>query len=276
MSGDREPDAPAHLDATTPSVARIREAVLNATDDFDINRATHEQLLRPRPEAVVLAKDNRQWLRRAVHHLAGTIGIDQFLDCGSGLPTTGNTHEIARSANPAARVVYVDNDPVVLAYGQALLGDDPNARFVAADIRRPQRLLSNPEVTSHLDLDKPIGLLHVGILHHVSDEDGPYSILAGYVDALAPGSYVAISHFHDPDDGSDIARTARQAEDMLLGEELGSGKFRSAHEIARFFDDLDLVEPGIVAPADWRPETPRTRPLDVPRQLMLAGLAHKP
>ena len=262
-------------DARTPHLAGIREAVLNAATEFDMDHATRE-LLRPRPEAVMLARDNREWLRRVVHYLAHTIGIDQFLDCGSGLPTSGNTHEVARNSNPSARVVYVDNDPVMLAYGEALLRDDPNTRFVAADIRRPQRLLSNPDVTTHLDLGKPIGLLHVGILHHVSDEDSPRAILGGYLDALASGSYVAISHFHNPDDDSDVARTAQKAEDMLLGDELGSGKFRSAAEIARLFHELDLVEPGIVAPADWRPETPHTRPLDVPRQLMLAGLAHKP
>lgn len=304
MTGDREPDTPAHSDrphpgtgphletaphlqngtpslpgahpdTRTPHIAGIREAVRDAVHDFDVDHATRE-LLGPRPEAVVLAQDNREWLRRVVHYLAGTIGIDQFLDCGSGLPTSGNTHEVARNTNRGARVVYVDNDPVMLAYGQALLRDDPNTRFVAGDIRRPQRLLSDPEVTAHLDLEKPIGLLHVGILHHVSDHDSPSAILAGYLDALASGSYVAISHFYNPDDDSDIARTARQAEAMLLGDELGSGHFRTAAEIGRLFTGLDLVEPGLVAPADWRPETPRPRALDVPRQLMLAGLAHKP
>lgn len=267
---------PPEIDTSTPSVARVYDAVLNGKDNFAVDRAVRDQLLEIEPEGLVLPRDNRAWLERVVGYLAGTVGIDQFVDCGSGLPTANNTHQIAQRANPGARVVYADNDPVVLAHGRALLEENEDTRFIAGDVRHPQQWLADPALHRLLDFDRPIGVLHAGILHHVLDEEGPLDVVAGYVDALVPGSYLAISHFHNPHDGSDVADAAHRAEQVLVGGELGSGKFRQRGEIEQFFDGLELLDPGVVFLADWWPESPERHPLAIPRQLMLGGLARKP
>lgn len=271
-SGRRPPE----IDTSTPSVARVYDAVLNGKDNFAVDRAVRDQLLEIQPEGLVLPRDNRAWLTRVVRYLSDVVGIDQFLDCGSGLPTADNTHQIAQRVHPQARVVYVDNDPVVLAHGRALLEENTVTRFVAGDVRHPRQLLSDPAMRQLLDFDRPVGLLHAGILHHVLDEDGPLDVLAGYLDALAAGSHLAISHFHNPRDGSEVADAAQRAEQVLVGGELGSGTFRSPAEIERFFDGLELLDPGVVFLADWRPDVAERHPLAVPRQLMLGGLARKP
>lgn len=265
-------DVPAGIDPSKPSIARVYDAVLGGKDNYEVDRAVRDQLFAMGPEAVHLARDNRAWLARVVRYLTGTVGIDQFLDCGSGLPTAENTHQVAQRINPDARVVYVDNDPVVLAHGRALLAENESTRMVVADIREPQAVLASPEVAGFLDLDRPIGLLHVGILHHVNDDEQPYDVLSGYVRAFVPGSHVAVSHFYTPADGSPLAERAGQVESVLLGGELGRGRFRTEPEIRRFFDGLDVVEPGLTYLADWWPDGPPPE-LGLHRQIMLGGLA---
>lgn len=266
----------AGIDTSTPSVARVYDAVLNGKDNFAVDRAVRDQLLQIRPEGLVLPRDNRAWLFRIVRYLTDTVGIDQFLDCGSGLPSANNTHQVAQQVNPQARVVYVDHDPVVLAHGRALLEENRETRFVAADIRDPERLVAQAGVGELLDLTQPVGLLHAGVLHHVDDEEDPVAIMRRYVQVLPSGSYVAISHFHNPGDGSEVAEAAQAAEEVLSGGELGSGRFRSPEEINELFVGLPLVEPGLVPLAEWWPLGPPERPLAVPRQLMLGGLAQIP
>jgi hypothetical protein len=265
---------PAGVDASVPSIARVYDAVLGGEDDYEVDRAVRDQLFATGPEAVHLARDDRARLARVVRYLAGTVGIDQFLDCGSGLPTADDTHQVAQRVDPGARVVHVDDDPVVLAHGRALLTDDASTSVVAADIRDPRAVLAAPEVGDLLDLNRPVGLLHVGILHHVDDDEGPHDVLRGYVDALAPGSHVAVSHFHTPADGSPLAERAAAVEQVLLGGELGRGRFRTGAEIQRFFDGLEMVEPGLSALARWWPDGPPPE-LGLHRLIMLGGLARK-
>lgn len=269
-------EVPRHIDTTVPSIARVYDAVLEGKDHYAVDRAVRDELVTAHPEGLILARDNRNWLIRVVRYLAGIAGIDQFLDCGSGLPTANNTHQVAQRVNRDARVVYVDDDPIVAAHGRALLEDNATTRFAAADIREPRPLLERPELRELLELERPVGLLMVGILHHVLDDQHPEQILAGYLERLAPGSFVAISHFHNPGDNSDLGQLATETEQILLGGALGSGRFRTRTEIEHLFTGLELLPPGVTHLADWWPDGPQTRPLALPRQLMLGGLARTP
>lgn len=276
MSVEGRPDptrVPCGIDTSKPSIARVYDAVLNGKDNFAVDRAIRDQLLEVSPYALDVPRDNRAWLIRVMRYLVDTVGIDQFLDCGSGLPTAENTHQVAQRLNPDASVVYVDNDPVVAAYGRVLLEENANTKLVSADIRDPAALLALPEVSRFVELDRPLGLLLVGILHHVLDR--PYEVMQGYVAALPPGSYVAVSHFYNPRDDSLVAKLAGQAEKVLLSGDLGSGRFRTRDEIMRFFDGLELIEPGLVTLAEWWPDGPPGE-IGPHRRCMLGAVARKP
>lgn len=267
-------EVPPGIDPHRPSIARVYDAVLGGKDNYEVDRAVRDELFAMDPEAVHLARDNRAWLARVVRYLAGTVGIDQFLDCGSGLPTAENTHEVAQRVNPDGHVVYVDDDPVVLAHARALLTPDGSTALVGADIRDPAAVLGSPEVAELLDLSRPVGLLHAGILHHVDDDEDPHGVLEGYVRRLAPGSHVAVSHFYTPGDDSPLAERAAAVEAVLLGGALGRGRFRTRAEIQRFFDGLEMVEPGLTHLAEWWPDGPPPE-LGLHRRIMLGGLARK-
>jgi hypothetical protein len=198
-----------------------------------------------------------------------SAGIDQFLDLGSGLPTVQNTHQIAQAGNAAARVVYVDNDPIVLAHGRALLADNSDTIVVEADLREPNQVMTRPEVTKFLDLSRPIGLILNAVIHHVLDEEDPYGIVRRYTQLLPAGSYLLITHF------SSASPEARALEQVLL-RTLGRGQLRSREEITRFFDGLDIIEPGIVHLPEWHPDEPVPKPLDISGLLLLGGLGRKP
>jgi SAM-dependent methyltransferase len=203
------------------------------------------------PEAAI---SNRWFLRRVVRFLVGTAGIRQFLDIGSGLPTQGNVHEIAHQLDPDVSVVYVDSDPMVLAHARALLAEAPTTTVIQADVREPDAILRHPEVRQRLDFDRPIGLLMLGILHHLHDNEDPGGIAKQFRDAMAPGSYLAISHFCNPGEAHpDISRRA-EAVEKIFNESLGTGRWRFQDEIAAFFGDWEIVEPGLVPFPEWRPE----------------------
>lgn len=263
-----------NIDTTTPSIARVYDAVLGGKDNYEVDRALMQQLLAANPDAVDIARDNRAWLVRVVRHLAAHKGIDQFLDCGSGLPTAENTHQVLAGVNGDARVLYVDNDPIVLAHGRALL-TSTNSEILDADIRDPQALLAMPKVREFFDWSRPIGLLHVGILHHVVGAQ-VFPVMDTYLEAMPPGSYVAISHFYNPKDGSELEERAQAAEAVLLGGDLRAGEFRTREDIERLFHGWDLLPPGLSYLAEWRPDGPPPRPLALGRQLMLAGVAASP
>jgi hypothetical protein len=189
-----------------------------------------------------------------IRFLVAEAGIDQFLDIGSGLPTQGNVHEVATEQNPKAQVVYVDNDPIVLAHGRALLAAEGTATVIQADIREPQEILNHPDARRFLDFDRPIGLLLFAILHHLGDDEDPRAVAAALIDALPSGSYVAISHFRDPGERDpEGSRKAREVE-RVFNESLGTGRWRTDEEILSFADGLTVLEPGLVPLAEWRPE----------------------
>jgi hypothetical protein len=250
-----EQRTPPGIDVTKPSIARVYDAFLDGKDNFAADRALVELTLQIAPDAAAGAKANRAFLRRAVRYLAAEAGITQFLDIGSGLPTGGNVHEIAQEVNPAARVVYVDNDPVVLVHGQALLADARTTRVITGDVRRPAEILDNPEVRAFIDFSRPVGLLMFSILHHITNEEDPAGITARFRDALAPGSYLAISSFRMPghEHPEDAAKT--RAVQKLFNEKLGTGLWREDAEILSWFGDWELLEPGLVPMPEWRPDT---------------------
>ncbi|ASR35641.1 hypothetical protein BAY61_12250 [Prauserella marina] len=264
------------VDTTSASIARVYDAMLDGKDNYAVDREVRSQLIAVAPDIQTMTRDNREWLIRVSRFLASEVGLDQFLDLGSGLPSAENTHQVVQRLNLNARVVYVDNDPVVQAHGRALLEENDFTFFSPADLTRPSELLADPVVRKHIDFDEPLALYQISTLHHVPDDQRPHDIMAELVDALPSGSYIALSHFYDPADGSELSALAKKLEEVLLSGPMGSGRFRTRTEIEEFFADLELVSPGLVLPCDWWPDGPKTKPkLDV-QQLILAGLARKP
>ena len=270
-----EPNPPG-IDITKPNIARVYDAFLGGKDNFAADRAVVELTLRIAPDAVAGAKANRAFLRRVVRYLAREAGITQFLDIGSGLPSSGNVHEIAHEVNPAARVVYTDNDPVVLMHGQALLADKRTAKVVTADVRRPAEFLEAPEVRDFIDFSQPVALLMFSILHHISDEEDPAGITAKFRDAVVPGSYLAISSFRmpGPEHPEDTAKAL--AVQKLFNEKLGTGLWREHLEILNWFGEWELLDPGLVPMPEWRPEVQGQAKRNSTYYGYVGGVARKP
>ncbi|RJL24713.1 SAM-dependent methyltransferase [Bailinhaonella thermotolerans] len=266
---------PAGVDATVPNVARVYDCFLGGKDNFAVDRAVVEASLRIDPDTAKNALANRAFLGRAVRHMAG-LGIRQFFDIGSGLPTQNNVHQIAQAVIPDARVVYVDNDPTAAAHGHALLENAETVAFVHGDIRDLDALLDHPKVRRGLDFGEPVGLLLFGILHHLNDDEGPGEIAARLRDVLAPGSHLAISHFHNPGEADPAGAEAARTAEAFFAERFQTGRFRTTGEIRAYFGDFELLDPGLVPLNDWRPDgtepdlPPRNRPL------FAAGVARKP
>lgn len=243
--------APPGIDISVPSVSRIYDYYLGGSHNFEVDRQAARRAMEFMPGLPKIMQANRAFMRRAVRY-AVDQGVTQFLDIGSGIPTFGNVHEIAQAADPESRVVYVDHDPVAVAHSQAVLDGDERTGIVAADLRKPQDILAAPEVTRLLDLDRPVALLLVAVLHFLEDEDEPYAAVARLRDALAPGSLLILTH--------------ASYEGIPLTEEVAGGTvgvyreirspliMRSGERITRFFDGFDLVEPGLTSMPGWRPE----------------------
>lgn len=265
-----------HIDTTKPSIARCYDAALGGKDNYEIDREFIRQLQHVSPEIGQFTWDNRNFLIRVTRFLAGEAGITQFLDCGSGLPTAENTHQVAQRIQPEARVVYVDNDPVVLAHGRALLEENDQTHFSAADIFTPREVINDKIVRVYLDFSKPIALFQLGTLHHYEGERSPQSIMAEYVDALPSGSYVAISHFCDPET-RELTELARKLEQVFVRSPLAtSGVFRTRAEIEGMFPGLELLEPGLIRCADWWPDGPRIEPLEPVQHCIVGAVGRKP
>ncbi|HEY6279403.1 MAG TPA: SAM-dependent methyltransferase [Streptosporangiaceae bacterium] len=267
MSVEQE-HAPAGIDVSKPSIARVYDAILKGKDNFAADRAVAEMAHRAFPDGGEAAFINRRMLGRAVRYMANQ-GVDQFLDLGSGLPTVQNTHQIAQAVNPKARVVYVDNDPVVLAHGRALLAENEYTTVITADLREPDLILANPEITSFFDQSRPVGLIMNAVIHHVPDEEDPRGIIDTYKQRIAPGSYLLLTHF------SNSSPEARALEAVLL-RTLGRGQLRTREEITGFFDGLEIVDPGIVYLPLWRPDGPVPENLDISGLLYAGGVGRKP
>ncbi|MGD0701894.1 MAG: SAM-dependent methyltransferase [Trebonia sp.] len=255
------------IDTTVPSVARVYDAILGGKDNFAVDRVVAGEAMRAMSDGGNGARLNRAALGRAVRYMADR-GVAQFLDLGSGLPTVQNTHEIAQGVNPTARVVYVDNDPSVIAHGQALLAGDDSTVVVLADVRSPDELLALPAVAGFLDFSQPIGLILNAVIHHLNDDEDPHGIVDRYKDALAPGSYLQLTHFCDES-------AEARANSEVLTRSLGRGQVRSRAEIVSFFDGLDLAPPGVVFLPWWRPVGPLDSPPPAGSMLMLVGVGKK-
>ena len=271
-----EDAVPAYIDTTKASIARVYDAFLNGKDNYEIDREVLRRLQRVAPEAIRLGGDNRDFLIRVTRFIASQTGITQFLDCGSGLPTAENTHQVAQRIQPETRVVYIDNDPVVLAHGRALLEENDRTHFSAGDIFKPDEILNDEVVRRYLDFSEPIALFQLGTLHHYNGERSPQSIMAEYIDALPSGSYVAISHFFDPETTPELNELARKMEQTFLHSPMGSGLFRTRTEIEGMFPGLELIDPGLVRCADWWPDGPRIKPLDPVQHCIVGAVGRKP
>jgi hypothetical protein len=236
------------VDPTIPNAARMYDYYLGGSHNFAADRAAAEQVKVAIPNAVEVARANRFFLHRAVRFCVQE-GIDQFLDLGSGIPTAGNVHEIAREFEPAARVAYVDNEPVTVASAAALLEDDPLATITLADIRRPDAVFAAPGVADLLDLSRPVALLTVAVLHFVSDDDDPVGLSKRYRGRLAPGSVHVLTHGtadHDREEVSGLTDVYRNTANPVTP--------RTRDEVAAILAGTELVEPGLVDATEWRPE----------------------
>jgi hypothetical protein len=256
------------IDTTKPSIARVYDAAIGGKDHYEVDRAVVEAGRKISAAGVASARVNRDLLIRGVRYLARQ-GIDQFLDLGSGLPSAQNTHQVAQAVNPDARVVYVDNDPIVLAHGRALLAKDRRTRVITADLKDTDHILGHPGVAGFLDFSRPVGLLMVAVVHHLLDEEDPAGIIDAYLSRMVPGSHLFLTHF------CNSFPEARALEDVLL-RSLGRGRLRSQEEITGFFDGLELIEPGVVPLPLWRPDARVPEPLDHSGLLMVGGMARKP
>ena len=241
------------VDTARPHPARMYDYCIGGKNHFAADRAVADAALAHWPAGRIGLRENRRFLGRAVRYLAGPAGVRQFLDIGSGLPTTQNVHEIAQAVNPSSRVVYVDNDPMVLAHARALLTSKPEGRtaYVKADLKSPADIVSSTAVRSVIDFDEPVALLLVAVLHFLREEDKPEAVVATLLDALAPGSYLAASHVtleHDPEGVGGGQRVYHKA-----GLPMNA---RDADEFASLaFSGLELVPPGVVLVSEWRPDS---------------------
>jgi SAM-dependent methyltransferase len=258
------------IDTSTANVARMYDYYLGGKDNFEADRIAAEQVLVQLPGQRRSALENRRFLRRAVGFLAGQAGIDQFLDIGVGLPTQGAVHEVAHEINPRSHVAYVDYDPVVVAHANALLATPDQSVVVTEDIRRPRELLANPVIRGHLDFDRPIAVLALAIFHFVRDEDDPAAITACLREALAPGSYLVLTHVCRDLLPDQAAAERAKAVYQRAGQPIQA---RGTEAIRGYFGDFELVEPGLVPKHAWRPESGAAAA--DPTDISLGGVARK-
>ena len=257
------------FDTSVAHVARVYNYWLGGKDYFAADRAAGEQAIKAFPDIVLSARANRAFLARAVRFLAGQAGIRQFLDIGTGIPSANNTHEVAQSVAPDARIVYVDNDPIVLTHARALLTSDPVGAtdYIDADLREPEQILAG--AAQVLDYGRPVAVMLMAILQHLHTEDDPYKVVAALMTAMPPGSYLALSH---PAKDINAEAMAKMAETLnkMMAEKV---TFRDRPEVARFFEGLELVEPGMVQASKWRPATDAEAASPA---ALWAGVARKP
>jgi hypothetical protein len=259
---------PPELNTNVPQTARIWNYWLGGKDHFPVDRQVGDQILEAFPAIVQNARASRAFLVRAVGHLAGAAGIRQFLDIGTGLPTADNTHQVAQRTAPAARIVYVDNDPIILAHARALLTSTPQGAtaYLDADLRDPDRIVQ--EAARTLDFSQPVAVMLMGILGHIADDDQARSIVRRLLGAVPSGSYLTIN------DGTDTSAEVVEAARIWNQSANPTYHLRSPDRIAGFFDGLELVEPGVVSPPRWRPEPSPSGP---PAQIdSSCGVGRKP
>lgn len=261
--------APDDIDIEQPTAARAYDYLLGGDHNFAADREMVRKAMAVIPDLPIQAQANRAFLHRAVRFLVDS-GVRQFLDIGSGIPTRGNVHEVARRAAPDARVVYVDIDPVAVSHGRQMLAGDELTLIVQEDIRHPEALIGHPEVRRLLDFGQPVGLLLVALLHVISDHDDPYGMVARMRDAMVPGSYLVVAHAtHDshPTEVDHLVKLSRDTPTSMTS--------RTHAEIERFFTGYELVDPGLVWAPLWRPESPDDVPEHPERANNYAGVGRR-
>jgi hypothetical protein len=238
------------IDPTVPHIARIYDYWLGGKDNFAADREAAERVIAVTPAILPGVRGNRRFLGRAVRCMAGEGGIRQFLDLGTGIPSASNTHEVAQSVEPDCRVVYVDNDPIVLVHARALLTSaSGRVDYIDADVRDTRKILSL--AAESLDFGQPVGVMLMAVLHCIPDADDPRGIVSALLDAVPSGSYLALTH-PAIDQVPEHSAQAEASLTQALGKKV---TFRTQAEVSRFFDGLDLAEPGVVPVQDWRPES---------------------
>jgi hypothetical protein len=255
------------IDTSKPHAARMYDYLLGGKDHFAVDRKTAEKAMEAIPTGRTAARENRAFLGRVVRYLVMKAGIRQFLDVGTGLPSANNVHDVAQAAAPESHVVYVDNDPIVLAHARALLTSTPEGRsaYIQADLREPEKILADPALAATLDLSEPVALMLVGILHFLPDEMDPERSVATLLDALPSGSYLAASHGapeYNPAGSAIWTRTYREGGVPF--------QLRTADEFTELaFSGLEMVDPGLVVVSDWRPD--RSGPLPLAEEVGIVG-----
>jgi hypothetical protein len=243
------------IDTTVAHPARRYNYWLGGTDNFEADRISGDAVVAVLPSIRTGVMENRRFLRRAVTYLTEEAGVRQFLDIGTGIPATGNVHEVAQSIAPDCRIVYVDNDPIVLAHAHRLLSGSETGvtAYIHADLREPDTIFGHPDVHATLDLTQPVALMLIAVMHFIRDADDPYGYLMRLVEGLPPGSYVAISHatadFLSPELGNDIIQRVNTGS-------RDDAQFRDRAAFAQFFNGMELIPPGIEPISDWRSELP--------------------
>jgi hypothetical protein len=261
------------IDTSKPQAARMYDFYLGGKDNFQADRDTAQDLMRVVPTIRAAARENRAFLGRAVRYLVAEAGIRQFLDIGTGLPSANNVHEVAQDVAPSCRVVYVDNDPIVLAHARALLTSKPEGKtaYIHADFTEPRKILGDQATRETLDFTKPVALMLVAILHFVPDEAEPRRTIQTLLDALPPGSYLVASHATDEHDPDMLAGAGRAYQERGL-----TGQIRTSEEFADLaFRGLEMVDPGIVLVSEWRPQGAGPRPM-ASEVNTYGGVARKP
>jgi hypothetical protein len=262
----------AEIDTGQPNLARMYDYYLGGSYNFEVDRDRAEQVCGVLPCMNMLARSNRGFLRRAVRFMA-SAGVEQFIDIGAGIPTAENTHDVAQALHPGARVAYVDNEPVAVSHGRRILRDIPGTTMIQADVREPAAVLGHPEVVDLIDFSRPVGVLLCGVLVFIPDDAdsaGTAALMGAYRSALAPGSFIAVSHLtHDEADDE-----TRDQVDTMVGVYRGGGEHlyvRDRETLARWFDGLELVPPGVTLMDEWHPDLHRSVDPDSPARWLGYG-----
>lgn len=262
---------PQSIDVNVPSVARMYDYYLGGKDNYPADREACEQLLEHVPSTKVLAVNNRRFLARVVHWLATEHGIRQFVDHGSGLPTQDNVHQVAQRIDPEARAVYVDNDPIVLAHGKAMLEENDRTAVIQADMRDTDGIFAHPEVQRLIDFGRPVAALFVSVMHCIPDEDDPAALVRRVADRLAPGSFLVVCQLVSED------AATRQFVTDFMAKSTGNrwGRVRREEDVREFLAGLDIVEPGLVEVSTWRPDSDLAPKQETTEWIEYGGVARK-
>jgi SAM-dependent methyltransferase len=246
------------IDTSRPHPARMYDYYLGGRDNYEIDRMAADQIIRAVPEIVDGARQNRAFMRRAVRAIVGEYGIRQIVDIGTGIPTSPNTHEIAQAIAPETRVVYIDNDPIVGVHANARLTGVGRTTFFLGDVREPSSILARLRHDELIDFNQPVALVMVGLMHFVVDGEHPYEIVAELRDALAPGSFLVLSHGRGGQIPLDYVEPMAELLDVYKHAS-ASLTLRTTEQISHFFDGLQLIEPGLTSVALWRPDDPEAQ-----------------